>query len=175
MKRCALFLILLLLILSCGYTYVSGKENLQDAAERKKHDQAWGDMIRSFELYLAFFNDSYPAGNFTISQHADTYEEALAYFKQGFAAQLASDIVSAYTFYNPDNSKLQILPTDGLPVLLPENPNLISTQFIDADHVIFQRYFEDYYGENTKYLYRVFCKYDGGRWKIYQLEWEPVE
>ncbi len=175
LKRCAIFFILLSLILSCGYSYVGGKDSLPNAAEMKKHDQAWGDMIKSFELYLAFFNDSYPAGNFTISQHADTYAEALAYFSQGFDDELAADITNAYTFYNPDNNKLQILPTDGLPVLVSENPSMISTQFIDADHVIFERYFEGYYGENTKFLYRVFCEYDGAKWKIYQLEWEPVE
>lgn len=172
-KRCVIFLLLMFLIPS-GYSYVSGKETQEDFMEMKKYDQAWGDMIRSFGLYLAFFNDSYPVGNFTISRHADTYEEAVAYFAQGFDDQLASSITQAYTFYNPDNDKLQILPTDGLPVLIPENPNLVSTQFIDADHVIFQRYFDNYYGENSKYLYRVFCKFDGSRWKIYKLEWDPV-
>ncbi len=172
-KHCAIFLILLL-ILGCGYSYVSGKESLQETADTKKYDQAWGDMINDFELYLAFFNDSYPAGNFTVSRHADTYEEALAYFSQAFDEELAAAVTNAYTFYNPDNNKLQILPTDGLPVLVSENPNKISTQFIDTDHVMFQRYFEDYYGENTKYLYQVFCQYDGNKWKIYKLEWNQV-
>ncbi len=175
LKRGAIFLVLLSLILGSAYSYASGKEPSPDSAELKKHDQAWGDMIKSFGLYLAFFNDSYPAGNFTVSQHADSYEEAMAYFSQGFDEELAAEITAAYTFYNPDNDKLQILPTDGLPVLLPENPNLIRTQFIDDDHVIFERYFENYYGENTRYLYRVFCKYDGFKWRIYQLEWEAAQ
>jgi len=174
-KHFAIFLIIISIILSCGYSYVSGKESLQGTEDMKKRDQAWGDMIQAFELYLAFFEDSYPAGNFTISHHADTQEEALAYFSQAFDEELAAAITNAYTFYNPDNNKLQILPTDGIPVLVSENPNKVSTQFIDADHVMFQRCFEDYYGENTEYIYQVFCQYDGGKWKIYKLEWNPVD
>ncbi len=166
--------LLLLLIFGCGYSYVSGQEPPESIKEKSKLDQAWTDMYSSFELYLAFFHDSYPAGNFCISHHADSYEEALAYFIQGFDDSLAADIVNTYTFYDPNNHKLQILPTDGLPVLQPEDPNPIQLQLLDEEQVVFQRFFDNYYGENTRYLYRVFCSYDQDRWKIYRLDWEQV-
>ncbi len=83
--------------------------------------------------------------------------------------------ISTYTFYDPDSKKLLILPTDGLPLLQPENPNLIQAQFLDENKVLFQRYFDDYYGENTRYLYRVFCSYEKDRWKIYRLDWEQIQ
>jgi DNA primase len=78
-------------------------------------------------------------------------------------------------YYDPDSKKLLILPTDGLPLLQPENPNLIQAQFLDENKVLFQRYFDDYYGENTRYLYRVFCSYEKDRWKIYRLDWEQIQ
>lgn len=174
-KRLGIALLLLFLMFSCGYPYVSGEDKLQEVNGGAKKDRAWVDMLNGFEIYLNFFNDSYPWGNFTVSRHADTYEEALSYFCQGFDARLAEDIITAYTFYDADHKQLLILPTDGLPVLLPENPNLIRSCFIDEDQVVFERYFEDYYGEDSRYLYRVFCTYQEERWKISRLEWERVE
>ncbi|NLO20566.1 MAG: hypothetical protein GX119_01010 [Syntrophomonadaceae bacterium] len=173
-RRCSLIILLFLFTFCSAYSYVSGKENQEKMNQMSKEDQAWADMYNSFELYLAFFRDSYPAGVFTISRHADSYAQALDYFSQGFDQGLAVDIISAYTFYNPDNDKLQILATDGLPVLQPENPNPIQAQFVDENNVVFQRYFKDYYGENTQYRYRVFCRYDKEHWKIYRLNWEQV-
>ena len=172
LKRCAVLFVLLSVILSCGYSFVSGKESHD---ESMPIDQAFNDMIKDFALYTAFFNDTYPAGYFNISKHADTAEQACSYFSQGFDEQLASDIVDTYTFWNQEIKKLQIIPTDGLPVLEAENANLISCSYIDHENVIFERCFNNYYGANSSYLYRVFCRYDGQRWKIYKLEWEAVD
>ena len=174
-RSCGIIVLLLLFAFCSAYSYVSGKESQGEMKVKSKQDQAWTDMYNSFELYRAFFRDHYPVGIYTISRHADSYEEALAYFTQGFDHQMAVDIISTYTFYDPDSKKLLILPTDGLPLLQPENPNLIQAQFLDENKVLFQRYFDDYYGENTRYLYRVFCSYEKDRWKIYRLDWEQIQ
>jgi hypothetical protein len=161
--------------ISCAYSLVLGKEEApRPLSNTDVSQKALADMLNSFQLYLNFFQNSYPQGNFNISNHGESYDDALAYFMQGFEQEMAINILSLYTFTNEETGKLQILPTDGLPVLVEEDCTDITWSFIDSRHIVFEHIFYNYYGENNNYSLKVYCSYDGQNWKIYQLQWEPL-
>lgn len=170
-KKLFIVMLLLLAIITGGYSLVNGQE---DSPDPVVIDTALNDMLYSFQLYSNFFTDTYPLQGLTVSRHGETYDQAVAYFSAGFSGDLAGNIVDTYTFWNPDEQKLQIIPTEGIPVLQEQDKDSINYYYLDSQNIIFERTFENYFLDGKTYLYRVFCQKEDMHWKVCHLEWEPV-
>lgn len=128
---------------------------------------AFEAAVKSFSLLSSFFNDVDARGIYPVSRHGSSYAEAYEYLLQGFDANLAGDILEAYTMSDPGGT-LRIIPCEGIPMLTAAD-RVRATVTQHEDSAMIQVRLEDCYQTGDCYIYQITSRLIDGNWKITDL------
>lgn len=180
LRKMVITFILFTGIICAGYTYVAGTDGsssgympLSTAADDVQ--AAFQQTVAAFELYTRFFSDVDEIGIYNISRHGSTYKEAFAYFQQGFEDELSHRLLKAFTRLDSQLNQQVIVPCDGLPVLRPEDAGEVQFCQTASDLLIFEIRYRNCYNPGDCYVYRVTCHRLDSKWKIKDLDLQPLQ
>jgi len=134
---------------------------------RPNPPDAFEAAVKSFSLLSSFFNDVDTKGIYPVSRHGSSYAEAYEYLLQGFDANLAGDILEAYTMSDAD-STLRIIPCEGIPILTAAD-RVRATVTQQEDAAVIQVRLQDCYQTGDSYIYQITSRLIDGNWKIADL------
>lgn len=177
------FIAIFLLTITCTFLYtpkLSGEILIESSYRdsNSKHDmdqQAFADMVQSFELYESFLHDVYQLQDYRIPIHGESSQAAITYLSEGFSEELAQDIVAAYLQWNSELQKMVLIPCDGIPTISSADINLVSISRPNDKDIVFQRTYEDCYIKGDRYLFSVTLKQFPAAWKIEAIGLEELK
>lgn len=135
-------------------------------AASPKVKAVFADAIRSFNLYSSFLGDYQVKGDCLVPLHGASRREALNYLNNGFTSYMGQAIIDECTLFNGKLGCLVINPSDGIPVLTPQDADKTMVYAEDENSIVFLRKYNDCYAEGDEYLFLVTMISGDNSWKI---------
>lgn len=137
-------------------------------------EAAYNQIVDSFNLYNTFLEADYRYDGKFLLRHARNPDQAYDFLACGFSADMAKRICEAYTIWNPQLRELLLMPQDGLPVLNHETRRNVVFSQNKPDYIDFMCIFTNCYAPGDAYRYSVTAHLEDGRWKVDDLNLEPL-
>lgn len=131
-------------------------------------------VVNSFDLLAALMQDvSYTRDSvYPTVNKANNIDAAIKYLSTGFQPELAASIANYYFGWDEESARLVLIPTDSIPMITPDDQDKVQITFINENHAVLQRIYENCYAGENQYLYSVYVDKLESGWKISELSWE---
>jgi len=146
-------------------TYSSGTDDFNDIFK---------DIVSDYALYESLLLDIYSVNQYRVSIHADDPIAACAYLSGGFDTTLAQTITDYYLQWIPELNKMNVIPTDSIPVITDSDKPFVNMKRLTPDTVVLERIYNNCYEMEDQYLYRITAQKRGIRWIVIDIQLEPV-
>lgn len=134
-------------------------EFMQPVADEQR--SSFIQMLGSFQIYESFLAEAEEAPEgLLLPLHGLTREQAHQTLSRGFSSQLANDILLTYTSWNTDHQRLQIIATDGIPILKLEDFADLSYRRFPSGHILFHKTYRNCFHEGDAYHFWVLFNED---------------
>lgn len=142
-----------------------------------QHEEVFTAVVNSFALFSSLLNEVNYQGEsiYPIVTKARNSEEAAAYLREGFQAELAESMANYYLGWDEELAKLVVIPTDSIPLITMADREQTNIVFITEHHAVVQRTYQNCYAEQNSYVYTIHMQKESAGWKISELSLEEIK
>lgn len=171
---------LVLLALAFPHQFLSepaANAQIEDSYRANQDDEVFAAVVNSFDLFSSLLQDVYYMRDsvYPVVNKAASLKDAINYLGSGFEADLAEDIANGFLGWDEELSKLVVIPTDSIPIITLSDRKEVKITFINENHAVVQREYENCYREQDRYLYTIHMQKEAAGWKISELSLEEIE
>lgn len=155
-----------------GLAQTSNNDPWKAFTEADLEEQGVGQELLNHFVRLAYFIEQ--ANSMEPNPVCSSFENAVAYLRIGFTEELAVGIVETYSYWDPVQGKLAIIPQESIPIISKNDINLLTFIRISENTFIFQRYYYNCYVTAYDDIYQITVQNTDGTWKITHLSLQSV-
>lgn len=131
----------------------------------QEHD-IYTSLLKGFSIYESFVSERDVIDDLLFPVHGHSIAEAESYLQKGFTCSLTNNILLTYTRWNQCFQRLQLIPSDGIPILTEADFNDLSFKTLDDGSIVFQRDYRDCYQSGDRYHFQVTGHKSSSGWLI---------
>ncbi len=184
MKIKKIFVIIIMFIFIMGQTnqlhaqaelFIADQNELEDLQNLTAVESAISnDMLLAFsalQIFLEGINKDFLDAN---NQMTSSRQSAFEFLQLSFAAKLADDLISTYSYWDPRLQKLMVIPQESIPLVDSADTNRLNfIQFDDNNYLVEIKYYNCYITSDDC-LYQIYMRKEKERWKVLALRLIPM-